>query len=166
MDLEEFVDIIGYEGIYKINKNGDIYSIKNKKIRKPKLHKGYYYISLSKNGKEKTCGIHRLIGIHFIPNDDINKKCVDHINGDSTNNNIENLRWVRKIDNDRNHKINDIYERIRKDTGKIYYQAHYSIYINDERKSYTKKNQNRNVVEEWVEEMKKEYPNEYTAGRI
>ena len=166
MNLEEFVDIIGFEGLYKINKNGDIYSVKRNKILKQQIHKGYYFIKLNKNSKQTTYQMHRLIALYFIPNDNINKNCVDHINGDKTNNNISNLRWVRKIDNDRNHKTNYIGEYIRKDNGKTYYQAHYSIYIDDERISYKKKSQNHHEVEKWIEEMKIKYPNPYTAGRI
>ena len=164
--MDEFIDIIGYEGLYKINKNGNVLSYHSNKIIKQQINKGYYFIKLSKNRKQKTYEIHRLIALHFIPNDNENKNCVDHIDGISTNNNISNLRWVRKIDNDRNHKTNYINQNIRSDNGKITYRGHYSIYINDERISYSKQSQHRNVVEEWIEKMKKDYPNEYIAGRI
>jgi hypothetical protein len=171
--MDEFIDIIGYEGLYKINKNGDVYGIKNKKIRKPYLNKGYYTIQLWKNNKEKNYSIHRLIALHFISNDDINKNNVDHIDGIPTNNNIENLRWVTPSDNMRNivSKQNYIEEvgYFRKDRNGAYsftYRGRYPIYIDGKRIIKRKKSIHRNVVEEWVEQMKKEYPNEYTAGRI
>jgi hypothetical protein len=169
MDLTDFVDIIGYEGLYKINKNGNVYGVIQNKIKKPQLHKsGYFCIQLSKNSKPKTLKIHRLIALHFIPNDDETKIYVDHIDGVKTNNNILNLRWTTHIDNSRNQisKNNYICEYIRKDSGHITYLAYYTIYDNNKNIIKQKRSRYRNEVEEWVEKMKKEYPNPYTEGRI
>ena len=100
MDLEEFVDIENYEGLYKVNKKGDIWGCKSKRLLKPVLNKllGYYQIQLCKNGKIKYYYIHRLIAIHFIPNPQ-NLPCIDHINRIRTDNRIENLRWITHRDN-------------------------------------------------------------------
>ena len=166
MDLAEFVDIIGYEGLYKINKNGDIYGVKNKKILKPSLDRhGYYKINLCKNGKRKTYLIHRFIALHFIPNDDETKNYVDHIDGNQINNYIENLRWVTPVGNSRNKVSNYICQYIQKKTGHTYYHADYSIYINENHIRKKKGSIHRHKVEEWLEQMKKDYPNEYTSGR-
>ena len=61
MDLEEFVDIENYEGLYKVNKKGDIWGCKSKRLLKPVLNKllGYYQIQLCKNGKIKWYYIFR-----------------------------------------------------------------------------------------------------------
>ena len=168
MDLSEFVDIIGYEGIYKINKNGNIWSCYNNKIRKNVLHNtGYYTIILGPKNNRKTYTIHRLVAIHFIPNDDKNKNYIDHIDGVRTNNDIMNLKWVTKIDNDRNQisDSNYIYEIIRKESGTLTYLAQYPVYINGKYTRKRKQSTYRHIVEEWIEQMKKEYPNEYTSGR-
>jgi len=98
----EFVDIIGYEGLYKINRLGDILGVKINKMRKWCLKtNGYYEVGLSKNGKKKHHQIHRLIGIHFIPNPN-ELECIDHINRIRTDNRIENLRWVSIRENNIN----------------------------------------------------------------
>lgn len=48
--------------------------------------------------KRKRASIHRLVAQAFIPNPE-NKDVVDHIDGDKTNNNVENLRWVTVQEN-------------------------------------------------------------------
>ena len=93
----EFVDIEGYEGLYKINILGDV--MRNGIVRKPYVsNRGYKRVCLSKDGKKKKYLIHRLIMLHFVPNPS-NLECVDHINRIKHDNRIENLRWVSKRDN-------------------------------------------------------------------
>jgi hypothetical protein len=65
------MDIIGYEDLYTIDEQGNVYGKKHKKFLKPYIDRdGYLRIQLSKNGIGYTNIIHRLIGIHFIPNPD------------------------------------------------------------------------------------------------
>ena len=99
----DFVDVKGYEGLYKINRNGDV--MRYGRVRKPALgNSGYKEVVLCKDGKPKHYLIHRLIMLHFVPNPD-NLKCVDHINRIKTDNRIENLRWVSKSDNSINREF-------------------------------------------------------------
>ena len=63
--------------------------------------RGYVIITLSLNGKQKTVPIHRLVAKAFIPNPE-NKIDVDHIDGDRTNNSINNLRWATRKENSNN----------------------------------------------------------------
>lgn len=51
-----------------------------------------YEIHLKKNNKRKCFKIHRLVAEAFIENDDpINKTTVNHIDGDRSNNRVDNL---------------------------------------------------------------------------
>lgn len=56
---------------------------------------GYLRVTLSKSGKQKRCGIHRLVAYAFIPNDNPTEKTeVNHLNEIKTDNRVENLEWV------------------------------------------------------------------------
>ncbi len=56
---------------------------------------GYYCKSLYSGGKRVIRYIHRLVAIAFIDNPN-NYKEVNHIDGDKTNNHVDNLEWVTR----------------------------------------------------------------------
>ena len=92
-------DIFGYEGLYKIDKDGNIYSLPRKgtvkhirKISQNKNKFGYMQVVLIKDNKMKTYLVHRLVAIAFIPNLD-NLPQVNHKDGNKQNNVVDNLEW-------------------------------------------------------------------------
>lgn len=92
-------DIKNYEGLYAITSCGKVYSHKRKKFLKPQVNKsGYLKINLCKNGKIKSFLVHRLVAEVYIDNPN-NFDTVDHINGDKSNNSINNLQWMSQADN-------------------------------------------------------------------
>ena len=60
-------------------------------------HSGYFQLHLG----NKTWLKHRILALQYIPNPD-NLRFVDHINLDKTDNRIENLRWVSRLQNNNN----------------------------------------------------------------
>ena len=93
-----------YEGLYKVSNLGRILSLNYRNTGKAELMNpstntdGYFKVTLRKNGKRKTCYVHRLIAQTFIPNPE-NKSEVNHIDEDKTNNRVDNLEWKWHKDN-------------------------------------------------------------------
>ncbi|SMC46366.1 NUMOD4 domain-containing protein [Pedobacter africanus] len=117
MKEEIWKDIRGFEGFYQISNLGRVRSLdrvihyKNPDqkgttsglykgtIRKIRIGRsGYPEVLLSKNAKKILKRIHSLIAIHFIDNPH-GRKEVNHIDGDKSNNSIENLEWSNRSEN-------------------------------------------------------------------
>ena len=99
---EEYKSIKEYEN-YEISNLGNIRNAKQGNRSKiPTLDtNGYYVIILYKNNKGNKKYIHRLIAESFIENPE-NKDCVDHIDRNKQNNNLNNLRWATHSENHMN----------------------------------------------------------------
>lgn len=105
-------DVVGYEGFYMVNEegevksldrevwNGKVFYLKKGRILKNILCKnGYYCVVLSGTEGRRTELVHRLVAKAFIYNDDLERNCVDHMDGNKTNNSLCNLRWVTHKEN-------------------------------------------------------------------
>jgi len=61
---------------------------------------GHMTVNIYDNDTSKTTYIHHLVAKNFITRpEDPDKKIIDHINGDKTNNHHTNLRWVTQMEN-------------------------------------------------------------------
>ena len=100
---EEWKSIKNWEDLYEVSNLGNIKNIKTNKLLKGDINNyGYHRVCLYHNNKKKRYFRHRLVAEHFIHNDDIeNKKFVNHIDGDKSNNTVDNLEWVTQSENEK-----------------------------------------------------------------
>ena len=102
MNLKEIKD---YENLYSFDLNTNkVYSHYNSIYLKPYLNKnGYYRIQLNKKGYQKNIFLHRLV--YEAHNGTISDGLyIDHIDNNSQNNNIDNLRLATRCENSHNIK--------------------------------------------------------------
>ena len=99
---EQWKDIQGYEGHYKISTLGRIMSQKaghkNKIMKQYKQANGYMQVCLWLDNKKKNHLVHRLVAVAFIPNPE-NLPDVNHIDEQKTNNTSKNLQWLSRSAN-------------------------------------------------------------------
>lgn len=89
----------GYEE-YEVDTNGVVYSKVGEPLKFSINPKGYCIVIFSINGKQKGFGVHQIVARQFINND--NPECktqINHIDGDKTNNHVENIEWVTAKEN-------------------------------------------------------------------
>lgn len=100
--LEIWKDIEGYSGQYQISNKGNVKSFKRNQKGvnlKPQISgQGYLAVSLLTEGKAKWHKVHRLVALAFLENPE-NKQEVNHLDGDKTNNCVENLVWANRSEN-------------------------------------------------------------------
>lgn len=98
---ETWKPVKGFEEFYEISNTGKIKTLRLNKIMKPSLQKtGYYQCSLTLNKKLYYRYIHRLVAenfLKFIPN----KYCVNHKDGNKTNNKVSNLEYCTMGENNK-----------------------------------------------------------------
>ena len=112
----EFRDIKGFEGKYQVSDTGEVRSIDHyveqisyfgrhqrrlmrwRTLKQNKTWNGYMIVYLSIGKKYQWFTVHRLVAEAFIPNPQ-NLSDVNHINGNKSDNRLENLEWCNRSDN-------------------------------------------------------------------
>lgn len=117
LDNEEWRDVVGYEGYYKVSNFARVISLgrtikffNSTKRTKPcflkaieccRNGKSYYIVNLSKFGTTKHVYLHRLVASAFLPNPN-NYPEIDHIDRNGLNNSLDNIMWCTHKTNQNN----------------------------------------------------------------
>ena len=158
-NMNDFDNLIGFEGLYKINRQGQIWSCRYAKLLLFQEKEGYAFIDLSNKDKQrKKCYIHRLLAIQYLRTDNYDL-VVDHIDRNRQNNSLDNLRWVTQTQNGNNIKKNEgtlfLDKSTTERTGKEFWKAGYSITDeNGFRVRHQKSSHSKQEVEDWLNEIK------------
>lgn len=117
MEKEIWKDVAGYEGLYQVSnfgrvkrlstfladKRGKMYRRKGCILHLYVVHKrrtktDRLVVHLSKCNRRKAVQVHRLVATAFIPNPG-RKAEVNHIDGNASNNRVDNLEWATRTEN-------------------------------------------------------------------
>ena len=126
--MEEWRPVVGYEGLYEVSNMGRVKSLERMKwdnggcckvperiLKARKVGGGYLKVNLYKDGKSKSCRIHRLVAEAFIPNPD-GLPVINHKDENPKNNNVDNLEWCSySYNNTYNGKAKKIGKKQRND---------------------------------------------------
>lgn len=106
---ENWINVIGFEGLYQISNQGRVKSLQRMRKNTSKSHcavneriifqfiskkekNAYPSVSLWKNNKRYQFHIHKLVALHFLKRKP--KVTVNHKDGIKTNNYVYNLEWA------------------------------------------------------------------------
>lgn len=112
MSGETWKDVEGYEGLYQVSNFGRVKALYKEltvgnnggtRIYPEAIlalgnSVGYPKVELHKNSKGKSHKVHALVATAFLPNT-LKKPCVNHKDGNKTNNHVSNLEWVTFSEN-------------------------------------------------------------------
>lgn len=96
--MEIWKTIIEYPN-YEVSNQGNVRNRVTGRVLKQCKVGGYLKVGLREGKlKQKQITVHRLVACAFLPNPD-SKPCVNHIDGNKHNNQVDNLEWVSYSEN-------------------------------------------------------------------
>ncbi len=120
--------LINWEGIYEVSNMGNVRSVdryvvqrnykrfcKGQNIKITKHKSGYGIVTLRNSGIQKVSKVHQLIMNTFNPNKTGKKLEINHIDGNTMNNRLDNLEWCTHQENLQHaskHKLLSVYKPI------------------------------------------------------
>jgi hypothetical protein len=101
--IEKWLPIVGYEGLYEVSDYGRIRSVarvaRYGRLRRfSRTHDDYWKVQLSAGGLNRHFFVHELVSVAFLgPRPEAAQ--IDHVDGDRGNNRLSNLCYVTQKEN-------------------------------------------------------------------
>lgn len=103
--------LVGYDNFkYEVSDKGRVRNLKTGKILKGSISNGYRTIFLSNRNQVKLVYAHRLVCLAFVERIE-GKNQVNHKNGDTLDNCLENLEWMSAAENIAHSILNNLHCR-------------------------------------------------------
>ncbi len=113
-EINNWLPLPGTKGFYEVNtdgrvrstdrivikSNGRIQKTKGKSIKPNIQSNGYHFFNIKISGKRSNQSFHKSVAKTFLPNP-LNKPCVNHIDGNKSNNSLSNLEWCTYLENNK-----------------------------------------------------------------
>ena len=159
--MEEWKNIIGYEGLYEVSNKGNVRNVRRNKLLRLQKNQGYIRVALSKNGIKTWLRVHRLVAQAFIENPD-NLPEINHLDEDKANNSVDNLEWCDRSYNNNygdrlkksiNTKIKNGY--VNEENVGLSKKEYWNKYYQEHKKELCEKSKER--TKEWRENNREKY---------
>jgi len=93
----KWLKVVGFED-YEVNELGEVRNVNTKRVLKTSKCKNYRLVHLRKDNKTYSMYVHIVTAMAHIPNT-LNKREVNHINGNPADNRVSNLEWSTRREN-------------------------------------------------------------------
>ena len=97
LENEEWVECFGFPN-YLISNKARLRNKKTNRLIQGTIRKDNGYVDVHLDNS-KSCRVHRLVMTSFNPVENMENLTIDHIDGNRSNNQLENLRWVTLEEN-------------------------------------------------------------------
>lgn len=84
---------------YEVSNFARVKNIKTNTLLRPSITNGYYKVRLSYNGKVTDWMLYKLVYFSFNKEENMVGKCIDHIDANKLNDNLDNLRLITLSEN-------------------------------------------------------------------
>jgi hypothetical protein len=96
--MDEWRDVVGYEGLYAISDAGAVWSVRADRLMRPGASRGYRRVHLCRDGIRRRFLVHVLVADAFFgPCPQGHER--NHKNGNRADNRVENLEYVTRREN-------------------------------------------------------------------
>ena len=110
MDTVAWKDIVGYEDIYQVSSTGQVKRLAAAKGRSVQGNyilaqvdngSGHIRVGLCYHSRVTRYYVHRLVATAFLSPPSKDQTEINHKNGNPSDNRVENLEWVTRLENER-----------------------------------------------------------------